>query len=326
MYFKDAFGPESAPVALSVRGGTAGQIVFPTSELPDEHEDAAIALRDVPAVFGTGVCATGGSDVVMAVLSPDSCDSICTMDHPSELLPLDGAPVTHLEDISVLLDMTDTVLTRRTPGLLSLVVAVGRSGGTLPTSAWIHPIFWIWVIRCSACRCRSFDVASTLWILPVTLTRGLIFWWGSSVGPWVGRRVRLAEACCSGLLCRGVSPQSPMFRDFLQGPAHMSPALPVREDWWYISAGVGSATPLQSYLVTGSHLFVPPVCRGIVLQESRMLPGLLPWTVVVCSRTFRALCWLCIMPSGSGLPDTERAGVDSRRLRTLCPVFSGGLI
>ena len=53
----------------------------------------------------------------------------------------------------------------------------------------------------------------------------------------------LAEACCSDLLCRGVSPQSLMFRNIHQGTAHVSPALPVREDYWYISAGVGSASP-----------------------------------------------------------------------------------
>ena len=144
----------------------------------------------------------------------------------------------------------------------------------------------------------------------MTLTRGLIFQGGGGeFGRSLSRpsgalipavRPLLAEACCSGLLCRGVSLQSPMFRDFMP----TSPALPVREDRWYISAGVGSAilpvdrvTPLRTS------------CRGIVLWESRMLLGLLPWTVVVCSRTFCALCWLCIMPSGMGLPDTERAGV-----------------
>ena len=132
--------------------------------------------------------------------------------------------------------------------------------------------------------------------------------WGALV-PAV--RPLLVEACCSGLLCRGVSPRYLMFRDFLQESTHVSSALPVREDWWYISAGVGSATPLRYRLVTGSHLFVPPVRRGIVLWEPRMLLGLLPWTIVVDSCTFRALWWLCIMPSGMGLPDTEQTDVDA---------------
>ena len=42
-----------------------------------------------------------------------------------------------------------------------------------------------------------------------------------------------------------------------------------------------------------------------------MLLGLLPWTIVVDSCTFRALWWLCIMPSGTGLPDTEQTDADA---------------
>ena len=121
---------------LSVGGGTAGQIVFLPSELPDVHGDESIASRDVPAVFGTGVCATGGPDMAMAVLSPNSYDLIRTTVHPFELPPLDGASVTHPEDISVLLDRMDTVLTRGLPGLPSPFIAVGQPGGTLPTSAF----------------------------------------------------------------------------------------------------------------------------------------------------------------------------------------------
>ena len=79
---------------------------------------------------------TGGSDMAMVVLSLDSYDSIRTTDHPFELPPLDGASVAHPEDVSVLLDMTDTVLTRGIPRLPSPFVAVGPPGGTLPTSAF----------------------------------------------------------------------------------------------------------------------------------------------------------------------------------------------
>ena len=119
MYLKDVFGPEPAPVALSVRRGAAGQTVFPTSELPDVHEDGALAPRDVPAVFGTGVCATGGSDMAMAALPLDSYDLIRTTVHPFELPPLDGASVTHPEDIFVPLDRMVSVLTQGIPGLPS---------------------------------------------------------------------------------------------------------------------------------------------------------------------------------------------------------------
>ena len=72
----------------------------------------------------------------MVVLSPDIYDSIHTTDHPVELPPLDGTSVTHHEDVSVLLDMTDTLLTIGIPGLPSPCVAVGRPGGTLPTFAF----------------------------------------------------------------------------------------------------------------------------------------------------------------------------------------------
>ena len=69
------------------------------------HGDAAIAPWDVPAVSGTGLCATGGLDMAMVVLSQDSYDLIHTTDHAFEWLPLDGASMMHPEDISVLLDM-----------------------------------------------------------------------------------------------------------------------------------------------------------------------------------------------------------------------------
>ena len=91
----------------------------------------------------------------------------------------------------------------------------------------------------------------------------------------------------------------------------MLPACPVQEDYWYISAGVGSALPFRSCLSNGSHLFVPPVCRGLVLWESRVLHELLLSSVIVCSRAFRAQWWSCIMPSGTGLPDMMQAGVAS---------------
>ena len=51
-----------------------------------------------------------------------------------------------------------------------------------------------------------------------------------------------------------------------------------------------------------------------------MLSGLLPWTVFVCSRTFRALWWLCIMPSGT---DMEQAGVDSAAEEPIPGIFRG---
>ena len=44
--------------------------------------------------------------------------------------------MTHPADVSVLLDMTDTVLTRGIPGLPSPIIADGRPGGTLRTSAF----------------------------------------------------------------------------------------------------------------------------------------------------------------------------------------------
>ena len=103
----------------------------------------------------------------------------------------------------------------------------------------------------------------------------------------------------------------------------MSPALPVQEDYWYISAGVGSASPFRLCLVNGSCLFVPPVCRGLVLWESCMLSELLLWTVIGGSRLFRARWWWCIMPSGTGLPDMERAGVASVTEEPIPGIFRG---
>ena len=74
--------------------------------------------------------------MAMVVFSPDSYDLTRTMVHPLELPPLDGASVTHPEVISVLLDRTVSVLTQGIPGLPSPLVAVGRPGGTLPSSAF----------------------------------------------------------------------------------------------------------------------------------------------------------------------------------------------
>ena len=126
----------SAQSDSNLGGGATGLIVLPISELPDVHGDVATAPRDFPAVSGTVVCATDGSAMAMVVLSPDSYDLIHMADHPFESPPLDGASVTHPEDVSVLLDVTDTVLTRGIPGLPSPVVAVGRLGETLLTSAF----------------------------------------------------------------------------------------------------------------------------------------------------------------------------------------------
>ena len=114
-----------------------------------------------------------------------------------------------------------------------------------------------------------------------------------------------------------------MSRNFLQGFTHMSPAPQVREDWGYIRTGVGSAPLLRDQLVTGSHPFVSPICRVIGLWEPRMLLGLGPWTIVVDLRTFCALWWLCIMPSGTDLPDTEHAEVDSAAEDPLPGIFRG---
>ena len=133
----------------------------------------------------------------------------------------------------------------------------------------------------------------------------------------------LAETCCSDLLCRGVSPRSLMFRNFRQKTAHVSPALPVREDNWYISAGVRTVSPFRLCLVNGSHLFVPPVCCGLVLWESRVLDVLLLSTVIVCSRAFHAQWWSCIMPSGTGLPDMVQAGVASATEEPIPGIFRG---
>ena len=54
-----------------------------------------------------------------------------------------------------------------------------------------------------------------------------------------------------------------------------------------------------------------------------MLPGLLLWTVFVCSGTFRALWSWCIMPSGTGLPDMEQADVASAAEEPIPGIFRG---
>ena len=71
-----------------------------------------------------------------------------------------------------------------------------------------------------------------------------------------------------------------MSRNFLQGFSHVSPASPVRGDWGYMRTGSGSAPPFRDQLVTGSHLFMSPVCHMIGLWEPRILLGLRPWTFV----------------------------------------------
>ena len=67
-------------------GGVDRQIVLPISELPDVQGDVAIAHRMFLLCPGL-VCATGGSDMAMVVLSPDSYDLIRTTDHPLEMPP-----------------------------------------------------------------------------------------------------------------------------------------------------------------------------------------------------------------------------------------------
>ena len=65
VYFRDAFGPELDPVALSVSECAAVRIGLLSSELLCLHGDATIAPRDVPAVSGTVVRDTDGPDVAM---------------------------------------------------------------------------------------------------------------------------------------------------------------------------------------------------------------------------------------------------------------------
>ena len=57
-----------------------------TSGLPDGHGDGLLAPQDVPAVFGTTVCTTGGEDRNMSVFAPDSSDSTIAMVSQMELL------------------------------------------------------------------------------------------------------------------------------------------------------------------------------------------------------------------------------------------------
>ena len=73
----------------------------------------------------------------------------------------------------------------------------------------------------------------------------------------------------------------------------------------------GSVPPLRD-------LFVSSVCRVIGLWEPRLLLGL-----VGDPRTFCAPCWLCIMPSGTGLPAVEQAGLTSVAGNPLPGTFRG---
>ena len=211
----------------ALRGrGIDRQIALPISELPDVHEDVAIAPRDVPAVSGADICATGSSDMAVIVLISDSYDSIHTTDHPFGVPPLDGASVTHPADVLVLLDMTDTVLSREIPGLASPIIGDFLDTGDPELCLQVPELrgcFWAMDFAC------DIDPGPDM-----------------SVGEFLGRpwgallpaaRPLLVEVGCSDLLCRGVSPRTLMFQDFLQGSTHVSPALPVREDWGYISAG-----------------------------------------------------------------------------------------
>ena len=219
----------------------------------------------------------------------------------------------------VQLDMTDTVLARGIPGLASPMIANGRQDGTLLTSVRgsdspdfldtgdrelclqvpkLRGCFWTMEFACDS------DPGPDLSVREFGRPLGRL--WGAFP---LAARPLLNDAGCSDLLCRGVSARTLMFRDFLQGSTHVSPSLPVREEWGYISAGVGSTTPFQDQLVTGSHLFGSPVCRVIRLWEPCMLLGLRPWTISVDLRTFCALWWLCIMPSGTGMPDKKKAEV-----------------
>ena len=75
--------------------------------------------------------------------------------------------------------------------------------------------------------------------------------------------------------------------------------------------------------MTGSHLYVSSVCRVIRLWEPRLLLELRPWTLVGDLRTFCAPWWLCIMPSGTGLPDAEQARVKSAAGNPLPGTFRG---
>ena len=69
--------------------------------------------------------------------------------------------------------------------------------------------------------------------------------------------------------------------------------------WW---------NSLETYLVTGSLLFVTPVRRGIVLRLSRVSADFLLWAVDGVSRTALGDRLVAIMATGNGWPDTDRPG------------------
>ena len=64
---KDEYGTKFAPVALSSEVGMTDPMLCSTSGLPDGHGDGLLAPQEVPAVFGTTVCTTGGVDRDMSV-------------------------------------------------------------------------------------------------------------------------------------------------------------------------------------------------------------------------------------------------------------------
>ena len=252
---------EAAAVPMSLPARVDRQIVLPGLELPDVPEVVTITPRNVPAVSGTDECTTAGFDMAVVVLLPDSYDLIGTTDHPFGVPLLDGASVTH---------PVDTVMARGIPRLASPIIADDRLGEIWQTSVlesdspdFLDTGNLETVPGLRGC-CWSMDFAYDIDPGPDLLVGEFD---RPPSGPWgallLAARPQVVEAGRSDLLARGVSPRTLMPRNFLHGFTHVLPASPVREGWGYIRTGVGSAPPLRDRLVTGSHLFVSPVCRDL---------------------------------------------------------------
>ena len=105
-------------------------MLYSTWGLPDGHGDELLAPRDIPAIFGTIVCTTGGVDREISVFTPDSYDSTYMTVPQMKLLTLEGASGVHPDNMVVWLDGTDAVHdNHETSGLASPFIAVVRPDG-----------------------------------------------------------------------------------------------------------------------------------------------------------------------------------------------------
>ena len=294
-------GPgEADDVQLApVDGDIDRRFGLPGPELLHVPEMVTVIFLSVFVVLWTDECVVAGFYVaVVCFVLPDSCDLMGALDHPFGVPLLDSTSVTHPTDILVRLEETDTVMAHGSPRLAHPIIPHDR-------------LREMW--RTSVLESDSPDFIDTgdpELCLGMPGPRGCV---------WTAELV-----CDTALLGLGVSSQTLMSRDFLQGFDPVSPALPVRRNYRFVKitgwGGFAGSGGLGLYKDGSWERIATSRSTGDWVTSLWVCCMSCDWEHL---RSFCAPCWWCSMPSGMDLPAVDQVGVASTAVNPLPGTFRG---